>query len=484
MNIFRRNFKRYAVAAAACAVIFGTSATLAQEGKQVGSVIDIDGPVLMTNRLKEGKWYQGYPRMKTYLKERLMADPKTTATIEFLVGGRAVISPGTEVEILTPKDITVLKIKKGTIWAKFDKQDKQFQIQTAGGVMGIEGTEFFVEADENGQTKLVVVEGSVNVNGKESVGPGREADFKGQALDVAEYAAYNTPESALRDAAFGRLDPETRNVLMPVVDRALWYVPGRFSMNRYFYSNELYWARRGIDAIRDPKNAAANEIARQTGLPIAGMFQSKPPEPIRNAGISGPPQSPEFGWDKVKKADSYTVVVANDSEGKDVVWYTTTKNNKIAYPPYGPALVAGQTYHLFVTPMKGKEAHHHEGQSLGIQTTFNGSGHQPVFAPVSGVTANTGSGLPSVSWAGLTDAKAYRVTFKNSAGDIVWTADTVAPKYDYPAEARALDPGDYTVTVEAFDPAGLKMAESKTPGTFASAGWDALGLSGPPRPAE
>ena len=126
---------------------------------RVGRVIDIDGPLLMTNRMTENSWYQGYREMDTFHRERLKADPKTSATLEFNIGGRAVISPGTEVEIVSTESVKVVEVKSGTFWAKFDKQQDEIQIKTAGGVMGIEGTEFFVEAEDDGETSLTVVEG-------------------------------------------------------------------------------------------------------------------------------------------------------------------------------------------------------------------------------------------------------------------------------------------------------------------------------------
>ena len=161
----------------------GEGALAQEKPQQVAKVIDIDGPQLKTNRLKEAKWYQAYQTMPTFYKERLEADSKTTATIEFLVGGKAVIAPGTEVEVLNKE---VLKVKSGTVWAQFDKQklageNKRFQIQTAGGVMGIEGTEFIVKANPDGTTELIVVEGAVSVNDN-MVTPGNQATFGRQSF--------------------------------------------------------------------------------------------------------------------------------------------------------------------------------------------------------------------------------------------------------------------------------------------------------------
>ena len=225
MTTFSKRFAHLAMTAATFSILMSGGAFAQEKAKQVGSVLDIDGKILMTNRLQEMTWYQAYPAMKTYLKERMKTDEDTTATIEFLVGGRAVIAPGTEVEITTPKDTTILNIKSGSVWAKFDKQDKEFQIQTAGGVMGIEGTEFIVGVDDKtGETELTVIEGAVRVNNDDSsqlIPGGETANFGQKSLRVAEYIALTSPEAAIRDAAFSRMDPELRNRVQPVVNRSL-----------------------------------------------------------------------------------------------------------------------------------------------------------------------------------------------------------------------------------------------------------------------
>ena len=112
----------------------------------VGSIIDIDGPRVWFAREyepgKELRWFQAYVGMKTYLGMAFRADPATTCTLEFIVGGRAVVGRGQTVVIVTPKETTLLDdgLNPATRFLnKFDKQDKQFQIQTAGGVIGIEG---------------------------------------------------------------------------------------------------------------------------------------------------------------------------------------------------------------------------------------------------------------------------------------------------------------------------------------------------------
>lgn len=487
MKVLTKKLTKVALSAAVLGLLtVGGQGVSAQEtAKKVGQVVDIDGTKLTTNRLKEDKWYQAYQSMPTFFKERLTTDANTTATIAFDVGGRAVISKGSKVEILNED---VVRLKSGTMWAKFDKEKlagggKKFEIETSGGVMGIEGTEFIVQTNPDGTTELIVVEGTVDVSGNK-VTKGKAASFGDQAYDVAEYAAYNTPESALRDAAFGRLDPDTRGVLRPVVNRALWYVPGRYRWGRFFYGRNYGTFRNVVRAFRDPGGAAVSEIQNQTGVraPFGlGRAVSKATEPARKPrGIKAEGATPTFQWEKSRRTDHYGVIVATDSDMEDVVWYGRTKGNetKLSYPSYGPELEANKSYYVMVSSLDsdGKPRANKKNGVLVDKTYFRGQGHTPVYRALGGVTVEAESGAPKVKWKKLKDAQGYRISFKDSSGSLVWSGESDKDaNYQYPETGRGLAAGDYQVEVEAYDAAGLKMAES-SPTTFASQGWQAIGL--------
>ncbi len=473
-------------------LVFGSQGASAQEtdkARAVGSVVDIDGPQLKTNRLKEEKWYQAYRTMPTLYKERLIAGPDTSATIEFAVGGRAVIAPGSKVEVLNED---VLKIESGTVWAKFDGEKwengpKKFQIQTAGGVMGIEGTEFLVKEDAStGQTQLVVVEGTVGVDGKESVSEGDSASFNETAYKVAKFGVDATTPWGRRQAAYDLLNvpSEARYVM----NRALWYTPGRNIFGSHFYGRNYWMASTALYAIRNPKGAAISVVNRQTrgiGGGLAGMALSKawePPKPVRSIRVDG--ATPKFDWEGSKGTDKYAVVVANDSKGEDVVWYGVTegKRSELSYPDYGPELKANQRYYLFVSSLdKEGKPRAFEGTSLSGETSFVAKGHVPTYQTIERVVALGSTETPEVKWKSVKKANGYKVKIETADGTTeVWSDESMKPEYTYPESARALEPGDYSVTVTAFDETGVKMAESQ-PVTFATSGWKAIGLEGPPR---
>lgn len=115
-------------------------------GKRVARVTDIEGKRLMyTRRLPSGGvgTFQAYEGMTVYLNDHLTTDKNTQAALEFDIGGQAGISPDTEIVVIGERDIetvgNMLVIKGGKMWSKIDKQKSQLQIQTSGGVIGIEG---------------------------------------------------------------------------------------------------------------------------------------------------------------------------------------------------------------------------------------------------------------------------------------------------------------------------------------------------------
>lgn len=484
MNIYSKRWNRALAGALTLGLMLGCGqAVLADDKpKRVGTVIDIDGKQLNTNRLSEdNRWYQAYQSMPTLFQERLAAGDKTTATVEFIVGGKAVIAPGTEVEI---KDDDVMVVKSGTVWAQFDKKklagdNRKFEIRTAGGVMGIEGTEFIVQTNPGGTTELTVIEGQVDVDGNK-VGGGKRAYF-GRTYRDEVYSAATNPIGSIRDAAFQNVDPAMR----PVVNRALWWTVGRTRLGRFFYGRNYWIARRALRAIDDPEGAAVDYMAAKT--PGGGMLRrikkSQDPKPITASTLNGDIVG-GLSWKKVNRTNQYAVVVANDSEAKDVVWYTTVKQSKnpsVKYPSYGPELASGKRYWLFVMPQKEKKGEYvpfyFKKRPLSYKGSFSSPGHSPVFADVSGVKAIGEASAPQVSWDGVNGANLYRVTIKDAAGNIVWSDEHDKSPYSYPGTARGLTPGEYVASVEAFDAQGLKMAETKSPVAFTSAGWTSAGAT-------
>ena len=128
---------------------------------------------------------------------------------------------GCEIKIISERDVDVIsqgvELKKGTFWAKFDKQkEAPVRIKTAGGVMGIRGTEFVVQVQEDGSTKLSLLEGDVLVRAKNGESfeakPGHEVTFGADTPLLAKLYELEELNSRLR-AELGPAFVEMRDAL-------------------------------------------------------------------------------------------------------------------------------------------------------------------------------------------------------------------------------------------------------------------------------
>ena len=105
-------------------------------------------------------------------------------------------------------------------------------------------------------------------------------------------------------------------------------------------------------------------------------------------------------------------------------------------------------------------------------------GHVPEYGTLSGLAVSSANRLPELKWSD-DGAAAYLVKILSDS-ELVWAGETESAFYAYPATARALDTGRYTLVVESFDEFGVKMGESE-PLEFETEGWTSTGLDGPPR---
>lgn len=309
---------------------------LGQERVLVGRVIDIDGPRLYTNRLKDQSWYQAYMGMSTFLKEKLRTDNATQAVLQFTVGGRAGIGRNSHVEILTAvgdieevKSGRALKINSGTFWAKFDKQDEEFQIKTSGGVIGIEGTELLVGVDgETGETEVLLFEGQVRVTdneGKEQVMlPGDYASFGGGggAMCVLSY-----PAPSLRTLVVERY-PKFSSFL---ASQNVTSIPKPASPTLI----------RGYNSKRDSLLTVLEKAQGMSGNSATGL---------QSDSASGPPS---FSWSPVPGADSYALFVTGVDD--EILFSSSVDSTGLSVPNGAPGLESGE-YSWSVIPLDAKGA--------------------------------------------------------------------------------------------------------------------------------
>ncbi len=110
-------------------------------GPRVGNVLDGSGELVV-----DGRGYPLGPGDPIHLGDQIRSGSDGAVTLEFALGGRAVISPSTTVDVATSRGVEVsgnaverFRAKAGAFWSSVDGQKQQLQIQTSGGVIGIEG---------------------------------------------------------------------------------------------------------------------------------------------------------------------------------------------------------------------------------------------------------------------------------------------------------------------------------------------------------
>ena len=110
--------------------------------RKVGNVMDINGTSAIT-LIRGDRTFQLPVGAPVFLGDELITDEVTLAVVRFDIGGIAGIGRGTTVKVVGDRKVETqgdwFTVKRGLFWANVDKQSSQLQIQSAGGVIGIEG---------------------------------------------------------------------------------------------------------------------------------------------------------------------------------------------------------------------------------------------------------------------------------------------------------------------------------------------------------
>lgn len=340
---------------------FGSTPCRAQEnpsGPAVAQVLDIEGPRLMTDRLTGARWFQAFPGMRSRLQERLRTDEKTYALLEFRIGGRAGISPGTEVEVLSQRELQVvgdlLRVKSGAFWASVDEQEQRLQIQTSGGVIGIEGTELLVRVDPDLEvTEVLLFEGQARIQDNDGneylLLPGDYAEFGGGVAGcVLSY-----PPSALREVVVERF-PIFSSFLSA---RGVTTIPLGTESN--LFRGHLA-SRPTLDSLLERLGPESVVQTPEGSAPAPSLDSPEAPgdqdwvtglSPNRESTGS---QRPAFGWDPVPGAESYLVVLSSDPSFDELDFVGRSVESRFELPAGAPSLAAGRYYYR-VVPVRGAD---------------------------------------------------------------------------------------------------------------------------------
>lgn len=335
----------------------------AQGGEGVATLVQVSGEV--TYRPASGTWYAAWPELRSRLLDHVRTGHKSVATLEFDVGGRVGVNQDSEIQIVGERQVESvgqegfrrIVLKAGGIWARVTRQRSELQVQTSGGVMGIKGTEFVVEATTDGPTTLSVLEGSVEV--RPAVGEtvlaeaGTRVTFDPATVPVVK--TYEDPEQLRQEVMQGwRTFNQVAGPLMAATGT------GAVS----------YYGGMALDVVTDPAQAARDFAASQVssrvpmggllGGAISGAGRNRSKTPDFPTGLS-PDQAglgteaPSFVWAPVEKAAGYVLLLSRDEGMATLDWTARIAQPQVGYPVNGPPLQPGRYFwRLIALDSKGK----------------------------------------------------------------------------------------------------------------------------------
>lgn len=373
------------------------------------SKVSDSGPSKLIQKRPSDK--DGYPvslNTTGYVKDHYITDKNTVAALEFLIGGRVGINRDTDIEIVNERSVSDknvgtkrIKLKNGSLWIKADaKALKQpIEIQTNGGVMGIKGTEFTVEAQPDNTTRVCCFESNSSQGGVEIrdnsgkvVGVAKPGDEYVVNLKTAPVVKHyeNIEEFRQREVSTGWNNfwsSPTGRIASTVA-----YVAGGGQVLS-FANGAVYTVDALSNCERDPAGAslAALSLANQAGVntgPAGGYLgwgasvynankSNDPPKPdypsnlVPDASPNGSQANqtvngyPSFSWKGVDDARSYALLISRDENLNDVVFSDQTQNQNLSYPSYMRALEPGK-YFWRVVPLDEED----KPTQRGAQTYF------------------------------------------------------------------------------------------------------------------
>ena len=335
----------------------------APSGPAIATVAAING-TLSVQRAGQNRWCEGYVQMPDYVQDRLKTDSGSMAAIDFNTGGRVGINKGSEV-LLTTTGATAggsggfqtLSVQSGTVWAKFQKQEKPLRIQTKNAVFTIKGTEFVVEAASNEGTTVSVLEGEVGFAPIQEDGTiGAEIGSAPAGTQVT-IAYKQVPVSKQYEPKQLRRNLEDR---YPALNN--WFV-------RQVLSQVLYrvpYSGLAVAIINNPGQAAVDFATNQAtsripgGGLLGGVIHSaanQPKQPDFPCELTPDqrqqdPGSLTFTWKQFRNCKEYLLLVSTDEKMDTLDWSSRVSTTSATYPLNALPLTAGQKYFWRVIGLK------------------------------------------------------------------------------------------------------------------------------------
>ena len=78
---------------------------------------------LRRQQTRTSPWYRAFLEQEVEIGNRFETDSKSMASIKFLLGGKASLGKGSQIEIVSESGVKIIELKRGIFWARFDFSD-------------------------------------------------------------------------------------------------------------------------------------------------------------------------------------------------------------------------------------------------------------------------------------------------------------------------------------------------------------------------
>ncbi len=320
---------------------------------------------LLQRRGEEGKGFPVTVNATGYLDDHFVTDGNTLAALEFLIGGRVGINQSTDVEVVSDRSVQRMVLKQGSLWVKADARTlkQPLEIQTNGGVMGIRGTEFTVQEDEDGTIEVNCFESNSEMGGVEIRDPSGQVVGTARPGDQVRFSRNRRPLYR----RFSNIVEYRRQILQGKRFAALGrnaYFNSRFlgglgPMPRAELSRAYYRAQQQRQLERKPyaryQRTNPSHPGRRRGPAFISMtFPSRLNPDAGDPGQRPVGPHPRFSWQGVQGSQGYLLTISRDEAGEDNLFTQRVRGTKAAYPASMRPLRSG-TYFWRVIPVDAQD---------------------------------------------------------------------------------------------------------------------------------
>ena len=328
-------------------------------------------------------WYASFVDQPFQLQDRFQTNQTTAAALELLLGGRVGISPNSEIEIISERNVRDAKaskriyLRRGGMWVKASRLKEPLEIQTNGGVMGIKGTEFVVETSSSSETSVSVLEGAVEIVGTDGKVLGQAKPGDKYLLSLNAVPVVKSYGSSSEGVGTLRTELEQSDVwsgfneVLKLRDTLTsWCSSAQIQSLREIGSrNRMAVNVSRADVISNPTKAftdigrAAGDAGKQAGdigIALGQIFGGKRPAanpsqavnadfpnhltPDAQAGTGSASRLPVFHWTGFSQADGYVVLLSQKEDFSQLRWSGRSSDSEIAYPANTEPLEPGKYY--------------------------------------------------------------------------------------------------------------------------------------------